>query len=195
MKTPEIERLLEKYYKGESSREEELILRRFFDNEKVSNDFEVEKAMFRFYSENGEVPEPSEDLGKRIISSIDSQEKESLFTLARPGRLVYSGIAATLLVLIGLYFFLINNNEPGDTYSNPEIAYAETLKILYGVSHELNKGTEQFELVRKFDVAAEMSFSAINRSTGIVEKNLKNLDYFQKAINIIASPMEINVNK
>jgi len=195
MKTTEISRLLEKYYKGESSEEEELILRRFFDTGDITGDLEVEKVMFRFYSEHAEVPEPSAELGMRIISAIDSKEKESGFIPVRYRRLVYSGIAAGLLILLGSYFFYINKKGTGDTFSNPEIAYAETVKILYSVSSKLNRGTEPLEIVRKLDDATEMSFSAINRSTGIIENNLKYLDYFQKAINIVASPMNLNVNK
>jgi len=195
MKTEGITRLLEKYYKGESSEDEELILRRFFDSEDIADEFATEKIMFRFYSDHAEVPEPSEGFEQRIISAIDSEEDKSGFKHQRNRRLVYSGIAAGLLILIGSYLFFINKYEPGDTFSNTEIAYAETMKILYSVSSKLNQGTESLRVVGKLDDAAEMSFSEINRSTRIIESNLKSLDYFQKAINIVASPMDINVNK
>lgn len=194
MKKAEINKLLEKYYDGESSEEEELILRRFFDNEYTAGDFEAEKDIFRFYSEQAEVPEPSVGFEQRIISAIDSNE-ESRFRRLPYRIFVYSGIAAGLLLLIGTYFFFIHESEPADTFSSPEIAYAETVKILYNVSSKWNRGTEPLEIVEKVDYAREMSFSAINKSTRIIENNLKNLDYFQKAINIVASPMDIKVNK
>jgi hypothetical protein len=39
------------------------------------------------------------------------------------------------------------------------------------------------------------SFESINKSTGIVERNLKNLDYLQRAISLSHVPVDKNINK
>ena len=195
MNTTEIRKLLDKYYRGDSSEDEELILRRFFEAKNVPSGFEEEKEIFRFFSENAKVPEPSEDFEKNIISAVDSSESRNLVPVNRSRVLTYSGIAACLLLILGIYFFFINNSKPKDTFSDPEIAYSETVKILYEVSSTFNHGTQQLDQLRKIEAVAARGISTINKSTGIIDNSLKNLDYFQQAINIVSSPMDIVKNK
>ena len=195
MKIMEIDRLLEKYYNGQSSEKEELKLRRFFESENIPEGYETEKAIFRFFSENELVPQPSEEFENNLISAIDSVERNNSVQIYRSRLFIYSGIAAGLLLLIGSYFFLIYKNEPKDTFSNPEIAYAETSKILYGVSSAFNHGTQQLVRVSKLENEATRGFETINKSAKIIDNNLKNLDYFHQAINIVNSPFDIVKNK
>jgi hypothetical protein len=195
MKTTEIRRLLEKYYNGQSSEEEELQLRSYFEAENIPAGYEAEKAMFRFFSENASVPLPSSEFENNIISAVDAAEKKIFIPVYKSRILVYSGIAACLLLLFGSYIFFIYNKRPRDTFSDPEIAYAETVKILFGVSSTFNHGTRQLDRVRKLEDAAVRGFAAINNSSRIIDNNLKNLDYFQQAINMVHSPMDIVKNK
>jgi len=195
MKTEEIRELLEKYYKGESSEEEELALRRFFEAENIPEEFACEKTIFRYFSEAASVPAPSEGFEEKIISVVAKDERIRLIPVFRSRVITYSSIAAGLLLLFGSYFFFIYKSEPKDTFSNPEIAYAETVRILFEVSSQFNQGTKQLDQVRKFDDVTAKSLSTINNSTMLIENNLKNLDYFQRAINMITSPMEFVINK
>ncbi len=195
MNATEISKLLGKYYEGETSLEEEVILREYFAAENVPEEFAAEKKIFRHYSRSVEIPEPSDDLEKRIISALDSEEaKGRLFRLSRRELISYSSIAG-LLLLAGSYFLLSRSNQPGDTFSNPELAYAETVKILYEVSSKMNHGTVQLSQVGKIEDVAVRSFSAMSRSTDIIDRNLKNLDYFQQAFRIVSSPMDYLLNK
>lgn len=195
MNATEISKLLGKYYEGETSLEEEVILSEYFATENVPEEFAAEKEIFRHYSLSDEIPEPSDDLEKRIISALDSEEaKRRLFRLSRRELISYSSIAG-LLLLAGSYFLLSRSNQPGDTFSNPELAYAETVKILYEVSSQMNHGTAPLSQVGKIEDVAVKSFSAMSRSTEIIDRNLKNLDYFQQAFRIVSSPMDYVLNK
>jgi hypothetical protein len=187
--------LLEKYYNGQSSEEEELQLRSYLEAENIPAGYEAEKAMFRFFSENASVPLPSSEFENNIISAVDAAEKKIFIPVYKSRILVYSGIAACLLLLFGSYIFFIYNKRPRDTFSDPEIAYAETVKVLFGVSSTFNHGTRQLDRVRKLEDAAVRGFAAINNSSRIIDNNLKNLDYFQQAINMVHSPMDIVKNK
>jgi hypothetical protein len=195
MKTTEIRRLLEKYYNGQSSEEEELKLRSYFEAENIPAGYEAEKAMFRFFSENASVPLPSEEFENNIISAVDAAAKKIFIPVYKSRIFVYSGIAACLLLLFGSYFFFITNGQSKDTFSDPEIAYAETVRVLYRVSSTFNHGTRQLDRVRKLEDAATRGFAAINYSSRIIDNNLKNLNYFQQAINMVHSPMDIVKNK
>ncbi len=103
--------------------------------------------------------------------------------------------AAGLLILGGSYFYFIVRAEPRDTFTDPEIAYAETIKILREVSSQMNRGTQVLEPVGKINKVTKKSFETINKSTRIVEKNLKNLELLNKAIEITHVPVEKNINK
>jgi hypothetical protein len=195
MNEEELKRLIEKYYSGESTEEEEKTLRDYFRKGNVPEGYESEKLIFSYYTESAEFPEPSIDFEARILAGIDASEIKRGSQNIRKYLLPLLSAAAGLLILIGSYFFFINRNESVDTFSDPQIAYAETIKILKDVSSQLNHGTQTLEPVGKINEITQKGFETINKSTRIVEKNLKNLDYLQKAIEITHTPADKNINK
>jgi hypothetical protein len=62
------------------------------------------------------------------------------------------------------------------------MAYNETMKILLNVSSRLNHGAQALEPVSKFNKAPARSFEIIDKSTQVVEKNLRNLIHLQDAL-------------
>ena len=192
MNIQEIYGLLDKYYKGETSVSEEKLLRQYFSQESVPAELDSEKEIFAFYSSSAEAPAPSKNFEKRIIDSIDKKAKaepEPSFSVIRSLYTLISSAAAILLI-IGAYFIFAERSRPADTFNDPELAYAETVRILYKISSSLNNGIDALEPVIKLESATERSLGTISRSTGMIEKNLKPLDYFQKAIYIVNSPMK-----
>jgi hypothetical protein len=184
MNTTELNRLLEKYYSGESTEAEENALRELFKGNIIPPGFNAEKDIFGYYVSEEKVPEPSPDFEARILAGIDASGSSSGFQKNRKFYLLMLGTAAGLLILAGSYFFFNSRTQSGDTFSDPEIAYAETMKILLDVSSQLNHGTEALEPVSKISELATKSFEAINIPTTIIEKNLKNFKYLQKKIEI-----------
>jgi hypothetical protein len=195
MNEEELKRLIEKYYNGESTEEEESTLRDFFRKNNIPEGYEAEKLIFSYYAESAEVPEPSIDFEARILAGIDASETKRGSQKIKKYLLPLLSAAAGLLILVGSYFFFIDRAEPSDTFTDPEIAYAETIKILRDVSAQLNRGVRVLEPVGKINEVTKKSFETINRSTKIVEKNLKNLDYLQRAVEITHVPVEKNINK
>lgn len=185
MNTEEIKKLLEKYYNAECSEEEEMILKKFFAEENISEELNEEKEIFNYYSVSSSVPEPSDGFEERIISAIDKADSAHTTAGTRKLWLSVASIAAGLLILTGSYFFFINRSESIDTYSDPDMAYAEAMKILYNVSARMNRGTRALETVALMQDVPGKSLKTINRSTTIIEEKLKTLDYFNKAVEII----------
>jgi hypothetical protein len=183
MNTKELNRLLEKYYKGDSTEEEEEMLRRFFTGDNIPEGYEAEKDIFTYYNEAIAVPEPSYDFESRRKVTIRRYLFPSL------------SAAAGILLLAGSYFFFIHRSEPRDTFTDPAIAYAETMKILMNVSSQLNKGAMALEPVGRMNEMTTKSFESINKSTKIVERNLKSLNYLERAIEIVNVPAEKSINK
>lgn len=195
MKKEELKRLLDKYFNGESTEDEERILRIFFNGNNVPEGYEAEKAIFRHYLASMPVPEPSDEFESRIIAAIDESESKGRSVNFKRVLLQSLSAAAGILILMGSYFFFVHKNEPKDTFTDPKLAYAETMKILMNVSARLNQGISALEPVGRINEIASKSFKPVNRSAGIAEKNLKNLDLLQKMFEITNMPVENSINK
>ena len=193
MNAEELDRLIKKYYSGLCTDEEEKILRGFFKEGNIPEGDETEKLIFSYYNTSAEVPEPSIDFEDRILDGIGASEGTTGSGKFRKYILPYLSIAAGLLIMTGSYFFFIHRSESLDTFSDPEIAYAEAMKILMNVSAKLNYGTQALAPVSKMNEHTSKSFKAFNKSTAFIGKNLRNLDYLQKAFEI--SDMSVQKEK
>lgn len=173
MNQEEIRRLLEKYYSGESTLAEEDLLREFFGRDDIPADMKAEQAVFRYFTESRDMPEPSADFEDRLLSAIDDREgksgKRRLYT-------ILSGVAAAFLLMAASYFFFFTERPMKDTYSDPEIAYAETMKILYDVSARLNKGTKALGKIKLMESETQRGLEKMNRSTALFNEQIKPLN-------------------
>lgn len=195
MNEEELKRLVEKYYNGESTEEEELALRDYFRKNIMPEGYEAEKLIFSYYNESADVPEPSIDFEARIFAGIDASEKKSRSRKMKKNLIPFLSAAAGLLIMFGSYFFFFNRTETKDSFSDPEIAYAETIKILRDVSSQLNRGAQALEPVAKINDITRQSFETLNNSTRIVRKNLKELNHLKKTIEIPHVPFDKKSNK
>lgn len=187
MNSEVIKHLLEKYYDGESTVEEEAYLKNFFSHGDIPEDLLDEKQIFSYYLKSAIIPEPSPVFGKNIIDALDSVDKDSLILKRRRVFGTLTTIAAGFLILTGSYFFFIHKTEPRDTFSDPEIAYAETMKILYRVSSQLNTGTQALYRIGSMQEVTRKSLETINRSASTIQEKMKPLDHLHKARNILDS--------
>jgi len=185
MNGEEIRKLLEKYYNAETSEKEEIELRRFLSGDDFPDDLREERAIFQGFDQLSGIKGPSDDLEKKIMDSIRHDGGESKRPRTRRIYLTLSSIAAGLLVLTATYLFLTRESGPRDTYSDPEIAYAETMKILYDVSVKLNSGMEGLESVGRMEEITGKSLELINRPAEVIEKKLKPLDRFRKTMEVV----------
>lgn len=182
MNTEELNKLVEKYYEGKTSDTEELLLRDFFCGNNIPAGFEAEKEIFSFYSGLEKIPEPSHDFEDKVLAGVEKSISVQLSH--KKSRLVISilSAAAGILILTGSYFFFIHKTEPADTFSDPELAYAETMKVLYNISSHINQGTQSLKPLSKMQDVSSKSFETISKSTMMIEENMKNLDNILKAV-------------
>jgi hypothetical protein len=195
MNPEEIKQLLERYYEGKSTLEEEHTLKNFFSQENIPEHLTCEKEIFRYYIQSSEVPEPSSGFENSIISALDSVDERSERLKRRRIFGVLTGIAAGILILTGTYFYFVNKSEPRDTYSDPELAYAETMKILYNVSERLNQGTRALGQINELQNETRKSLEAVNKSTTIIKEKMKPLNnLFEAMEKINTSQQSQNAN-
>ena len=181
MSVEELKRLIGKYYSGTSTEEEERALRSYFIENKAPQGYEAEKEIFGYLLEAGDVPEPSDGFEARIIKAVDSSDEKEMSSRVRRILFPLTGIAAGLLILAGSYFFFMNRIESDDTYTDPEIAYAETMKILLNISSQINQGKQSLKPVGRINKMKVKSFGSINKSAILVQKNLKSLGYLRNS--------------
>lgn len=154
-----INKLIEAYYKGETTSEEDDALLRYFKKDDVPEELQEEKALFLSLNTKEDIIPPI-GLEKRIDKLIDSLNK----TEKRKNRLylrlmlIGSSIAAACFIL----FFYTNqqNNyittniaecrkeaKPQDTFTKPEDAYKAAEDAIILVSSNMNKGLDQLSAV------------------------------------------------
>ena len=145
MKVEEIERLLAEFYEGNTNEQEEELLKEAFRTEEVPEHLQKDKKLFLSFFP-GEVVD-------NVPAGLEEQRFFHRNKAKRNWRWI-GGIAATILVLVGVGYGITNMGEdmrpptPQDTFSDPEAAYKALQATLIEVSANLNKGIEQIEETR-----------------------------------------------
>jgi len=138
MTPAELKKLIEKFYKGETSEVAENSLRDWFQREDISEEFSAESEYFRTMYKLKE-----ESLGASFEEDLLQKIKsEKLPKVIRFWPLGISSIAATIMIFLAIWFGtdLLNSNEVYGTIKDPQIAFHESQRILEEVSKKLDKG-------------------------------------------------------
>ncbi len=153
MELAKLEKLLEKYFEGETTISEEKELKVYFTRETVPSHLERYKDLFQFFSEESNIT-ATKDI--KIPTSKTSWYK-------------WVGVAASVALIAGI-FFTRTSPKPEElgTFEDPEIALQETKKILNMVSQIMNEGKEDLVYLNEFDNA---------------KKNLVYLNEFENTTN------------
>ncbi len=140
MELSNIEKLLEKYFEGETTISEEKELKVYFTRETVPSHLESYKDMFQYFSEE---------------STITASKDLNLYSGTKSTRYVWMGIAASIALIAGVFLTKtdqIDKTELG-TYEDPEIALQETKKVLNMVSQLMNEGKQELVYLNEFENA------------------------------------------
>jgi len=164
MNIKETESLLDKYYAGETSLEEEQKLKEFFCKENLPGHLLKHQALFTYYTASSQ---------ERMLKNVSTAG-----FIARPKRFYYlSGIAAGLLLLCGLYFTFQHDIFKKQVLHQPnlenEAAFNQASEALLMVSSNLNTGLDQIHRLEAFDKAM---------------KNARKLDKFYQCQTLIINP-------
>jgi hypothetical protein len=177
MKEEELKKILEKYYDGIASEVEEEELKKYFTSGNIMPGYEAEREIFAFFESEASIPEPSADFETRIRQAVDESNHLQKRLYFKKLAISISSAAAGILILTGVYLFFKGKGEPADTFNDPKIAYAETVKILRDVSLKMNNARASLEPVGKIYDVRRRGFGAFHRSATMIERNLKPLGY------------------
>ena len=157
MNTSEIEKLLDKFYNGETSLEEEKNLKNFFLTESVPPHLSIHAEQFLYYSKNAK-----EKISDPLFEEKFLRKAETVQVIMKPVISRYyflMGIAAGLLLLMGLLFTfrqdVLNRTTKENPATSPEMAFKQTQNILMLVSLNLNRGVDKMHYLGQFDKAIQ----------------------------------------
>ncbi|MHA7059745.1 hypothetical protein ACWGOQ_0021135 [Aquimarina sp. M1] len=149
MELANIEKLLEKYFEGETTLSEEKELKVYFTGESVPSHLERYKDLFQFFSEESQVTASSE-----VILSTNTVPWYA-----------WIGVAASIALIVGLFMtnllpgadpdkgpLLVMEKDLG-TYDDPEIALQKTKEALDLVATLMNEGKKDLVYLNEFDTA------------------------------------------
>ncbi len=133
MELSNIEKLLEKYFEGETTLSEEQTLKVYFTREHVAPHLEEYKSMFQYFS-------------------VESNQKTTVdFTPIKTQKPSYKwvGIAASIILVIGLFYNMSPSKEANER-REAELALKEAKKALNMVSKYMNEGTQDLVYLEEF---------------------------------------------
>jgi hypothetical protein len=161
MEFNKIRELLDRYWDGTSSLEDEEILRSFFSRERsdLPADLKEAQPLFGYFAAEAVVPMPAfPDLEIKTAGMRQTPVRQLIWQH-------WMKYAAVALIAIGIGYaarqyeskhhqVLVANLEK-DTFDDPEKAFAVTQKALALLSRNLNKGTAQVQKLSYFSEATD----------------------------------------
>ena len=138
MELAKIERILEAYFEGESTLEQEAILRDYFTGTKVAPHLAAYQTLF---------------VGLKASKEEVSEREISLPTTSSSPKRWWISIAASIVIVIGVSSLLM----PGDQISQEEqealAAFNKSKETLLLLSKNFNKGTDELAVLGQFTEA------------------------------------------
>ena len=160
-----IEELLGKYWKCETSLEEEKELRSFFNENEVSDELKETSLLFRYFEEQKKQTVNEARFDKRVKAKTSEEKRGKIITMM----FTSAKIAAGVVVLIAASYLVreeIRKSYPeeiADTYSDPQLAFEETKKALMMISKTFGKAQEEAGKIKVFNEAENLIQSGITK--------------------------------
>ena len=174
----EIDQLLKSYLEGETSLEEEKILRDFFSRGDLPPRYQPYIEMFRGFGAMAAV-----QLNNRRFDKEWSRKSKQKTDQIKPWSFfthwyAVTGIAATLLLAVLVFVpvkkmpvISLFSTKIEDTFDDPRKAYAETVKALLMVSEKINTGTNQMKDLNKLDEGLKNAGKMLTFNKGLDDAN------------------------
>lgn len=186
MNLQKIEHLIEKYENGETTIEEEHQLKTFFTTEEVPIHLQSYSDIFTFFEISGNVEINNPDFDEDFFKAIDADKVVPIASPKRRKKYTLLSMAATILLLLGLYFrYGATETMYQDTFDDPELAYAETKKVLMLVAGNLNHGVNELQNISEFNSGLKNLNTLSTFETGM--NNLEKISILDKSKEIITS--------
>lgn len=170
MKITEVKLLLQAYFNGESTLEDEKRLEAYFQSGDVAEEISEYAEFFGGISELSSTVDDStieEDVMDFILEN-EHKEKTKYLGMWK----MVTGIAASIIIVLGGFLFYQQQQKPfNDTFDNPEQAYAYAQETLQFMSGKYNKGLAEFS-----------NFEKLQKANKPLKKGIAPVNEFYKSI-------------
>ncbi len=155
----DIKILLDKYWRCETTLDEELRLRDYFERDDIPAELQPYAGLFRYYKNvSGLQPDTGFNMGNINPRGGDRSGEGSSFRIQARW---YYRAAAVILILLSVFIIherLTRVRQEAmelsrDTFKNPKVALQETKKVLMMISVQMHKGEEQAVKISEFNKA------------------------------------------
>lgn len=159
METKEVKYLLQRYFNGESTEEEERKLEEYFQSGNIAEEVAEYAEFFGGISELASVAgeETIEDDVMDFILENEHREKTKYRSMWK----MVTGIAASIIIVLGSFLVYQEQQKPfDDTFKNPDEAYAYATQTLGFISGKYNKGLAElsnFDKLKKANKSIKKS--------------------------------------
>lgn len=140
MELEKISVLLKKYEAGKTSLAEEKILREYFSNQQVPEDLKAYQAIFTF-----------SEVQKEKKSTVEANLPKPVKSYKH----LWTGIAASIILLVGIFLFQDGSNElQGSelgTIQDEEEALIKSMETLKMVSKLMNESKQDLIYLKEFN--------------------------------------------
>lgn len=154
METQEILRLLQRYFDGETTENEEQQLHAYFQSGNVADELEEYTEFFSGIAALSNVaddPSIEEDVMDYILEN-EYRDKTKYRSMWK----TVTAIAASVIVVLGGFLFYQEQQKPfNDTFDNPQEAYAYAAKTLHFVGSKYNEGMVHLAEFKKLKKGSE----------------------------------------
>lgn len=139
MNTKHIEKLIGRYFNGETNLQEERQLRDYFEQENLPKHLSHLKAIFGIRAT--EMPSLSNSFDLQLMQTIEQQES----VIRKRKNISRLTIASSIAAIILLFYSVLTFLRPAqfeDTFNDPTMAYEQASDALLFVSGKLNQGMQ-----------------------------------------------------
>jgi hypothetical protein len=133
--------LLEKYWQGTTTLQEEQQLREYFCGGDIAAQHQVYKPLFLSFNPEKRM----EDDGYDAFAKVKLQQTDNHKFNRRTWKGLAIAASFSLAVALGAGYFNYQEEPELGTYDTPEEAYAATVAALEMVSNKLNKGKQKLQ--------------------------------------------------
>jgi hypothetical protein len=177
MDNSQIQQLLAKYFEGNTTLEEEKMLRQYLSTaEDTDEERRLLKRQFEIFHSVSGLTFDTVALDDRILKKITSWEQQ-VDPPVRKFRRMHLLVAASVALAIavsGVVFFKAQSSRAKDTFDDPRLAYAETQRALLFVSQKMNQGMEPLSNISRINTGTEQL------------KNLEKMDESLGMLNLVS---------
>ncbi|GMT46255.1 MAG: hypothetical protein IEMM0006_2087 [bacterium] len=187
-----VKALLERFYAGETSREEEISLREFFSRPDVPEELQAAKEHFLLLMQWQSESPLDDSFDEKIMHEAATRSKPEKYAISW---YALAGVAASVLLVLALWLGNVLDTKsalPGTT-NNPALAYTQTRTVLQIVSKNLNAGLLPAEkATRNFRKPLEKAGEIKILNTSV--KPMKKLEEIERVRQLMESVNSVYIN-